>query len=383
MKRLLMVAFHWPPLGGSATVRNVNMAETLRLHGWDPIVVHGGRWRGYPTDARLRSDIDAVEAWAPSTRLNRFLFPDPQLAWFPFAVWRGLRAIHRGARAIWTTSPPETGHLVGAALKRITGLPWVMDYNVEWSTNPATRWWSRWQQNRHRALESWLLRRVDAVCSLSSRHLERLPAPARSVVVEAGYDGRRFSPTPRRPWRIDRPFVVTHTGSLFGVQHPGAFVDAINSLVEEGAIPSDQIIARFVGNLWEGAEHLRRAKFRVETRSLVPHEEIPELLAESDLLLVSLSAEAECVVPNKLYEYMAAGRPILAIVPDVNPVTRMIRETKTGVAVDPADRGMVRAALLAHFMGKVPYEPDAAAVGAYELRPTIGKLAALLDDLAA
>lgn len=381
MKRVLMVAFHWPPLGGSATVRNVNMAETLRAHGWDPIVVHGGCWRGYPRDSQLQTDIEAIEAWAPNVRLP--LFPDRQLPWLPFAVMRGLKAIHRGARVIWTTSPPETGHLAGAILKRLTGRPWVMDYNVEWSTNPATRWWSRWQQSRHRALEARLLRSVDAVCSLSARHLERLPERVRSVVVEAGFDGRRFAPTPRRPWRIDRPFVITHTGSLFGVQHPGAFVDALNSLVEEGAVPSDQVVARFIGNLWEGAEHLRRARFRVETRSLVPHDEIPAILAESDLLLVSLSAEAECVVPNKLYEYMAAGRPILAIAPEVNPVTRMVAETKTGIAVDPSDRGMLRAALLAFFMGKVPYEPNAAAVASYELRPTIGKLAALLDDLAA
>lgn len=382
MRRALMLAFHWPRLGGSAVVRNVQMAETLRLHGWEPTVVHAGLWRGYPRDRRLSSDVEAVEAWAPSFRGCR-LFPDDKLGWLPAAVWRGLEALRRGARVIWTTSPPESGHLAGWILKRLTGRPWVMDYNVEWSTNPATPWRSSAQQARHRALEAFLLRSADAVCSLSSRHLERLPVPARSVVVEAGYDGRRFRPTPRPAWRVDRPFVFTHTGSLFGVQHPAAFVAAVNALVDHGAVPADRIIARFIGNLWEGAEPLSRARFRVETSTPIPYEEVPAKLAESDALLVTLSPEADCVVPNKLYEYMAAGRPVLAIAPRANPVTRMVEETRCGIAVDPSDPAALRAAILALVQGRFEYAPDAGAVARFEVRETIGKLAALFDDLAA
>ena len=369
------------------------MAETLQCHGWDPIVVHGGRWKGYPTDASLQSNIEAVQAFSPflpgwlralGPLRKHLFFPDDKIGWVADATLRGLKAIHRGARVIWTTSPPESAHLVGRKLKLLTGLPWVMDYNVEWSTNPATPWRSFRHQANHRWLESYLLRHVDAVCSLSARHLERLPVPGvRSVVVEAGYDGRRFRPTPPAPWERDRPFVITHTGSLFGVQRPDAFVDALNQLVDEGTIPGDRIIARFIGNLWEGAEPLKRAKFRVETSTLVPHAEIPQRLAESDALLVSLTRDGECVVPNKLYEYMAAGRPILAIAPPQNPVTEIVTRARAGVAVDPADPGMVRAALLALYLGRIPYDPDRKQIARYELRSTIGKLAGLFDDLAA
>jgi glycosyltransferase involved in cell wall biosynthesis len=315
--------------------------------------------------------------------LRRLLFPDDKIGWLPGAVRRGLEAIRRGARVVWTTSPPESGHLAGWILKRITGRPWVMDYNVEWSTNPATAWRSERERARHRALEAFLLRRADAVCSLSARHLERLPAAARSVVVEAGYDGERFRPTPRPAWRLDRPFVVTHTGSLFGVQQPEAFVRAVNELVEQGAIPADRIVARFIGNLWEGAEPLARAKFRVETSTPIPYEEVPARLAESDALLVTLSAEAECVVPNKLYEYMASGRPVLAIAPEGNPVTATVRRTRCGIAADPSDPAAVRAAVRALYEGRVPYEPAAEEIARFEVRRTIGKLAALFDDLAA
>jgi glycosyltransferase involved in cell wall biosynthesis len=382
MKRVLMVAFHWPPLGGSAAIRNVQTAHTLRAHGWDPVVVHGGIWRGYPTDASLRSDVEAVEATAPFLPPGWF-FPDEQVGWIPAAVGSGLHALHRGARVIWTTSPPASAHVIGWILKRVTGRPWVMDYNVEWATNPAVRWRSEGQQRRHRRLEAFLLRRADAVCSLSARHLERLPVPVRSLVVEAGYDPRRFHPTPRRSLKLDRPFVITHTGSLFGVQRPDAFVRAVNALVEQGALAPDRIIARFVGNLWEGAASLRDARFRVETRSLVPYAEVPALIADSDALLVTLAPEAECVVPNKVYEYMAAGRPILAIVPRANPVTALVEGTCSGVAVDPSDEPAVRAAILSLVQGRFDYAPDARAVASYELGPTIGKLAALLNELAA
>ncbi|MDH3591165.1 MAG: glycosyltransferase, partial [Planctomycetota bacterium] len=142
MKRVLMIAFHYPPVRGSSGVhRTLAFSRHLREHGWEPIVLTAHP-RAYPERSddqmgdipagivvRRAFALDATRHLALAGRyMLRSALPDSWAAWAWGAVPAGMRLIRRHKpAAIWSTYPIATAQKIGLKLHRKSGLPWIAD----------------------------------------------------------------------------------------------------------------------------------------------------------------------------------------------------------------------------------------------------------------
>ena len=240
-------------------------------------------------------------------------------------------------------------NLIGAGVKRLTGVPWVADQRDSLVLNADRRFERKTVQAKEKALERvvrMIANRADGIVAVSDAIAEEIRGfePAGPVrVIPNGCDFDDFAGLEYRPG--DR-FRITHTGSFFGKRNPRAFLSALASSGLE------DVVARFVGDFRsvdrEWAQELALGD-RLELLDYLPHRRALELQrdSEANLLLLPDAAGRGKVVPSgKIFEYLAAERPILAAVPTDGVAAQLVRETGAGVVVAPDDEDGLREALL-------------------------------------
>jgi glycosyltransferase involved in cell wall biosynthesis len=373
--KVLLVTMYYPPAGGGGVQRPLKLATHLPALGIETHVlapddpkwlhrdedlrpptqafVHRARYLG--PKARLPSEelrgltgLDLVLAQARLTG-RRLLLPDASVTWAPTAIPAAVRLVRsEGIDVVITTSPPLSMNLIGAAVKRLTGIPWVADQRDSLVQNADRRFERKAVQAKEKALERvvrLVARRADAVVAVSESIADEVRAfePTGAVrVIPNGSDFDDFAGLEYRPG--DR-FRITHTGSFFGKRNPRAFLSALAS---SGL---DDVVARFVGDFRsvdrEWVEELGLGD-RLELLDYLPHRRALELQrdSEANLLLLPDAAGRGKVVPSgKIFEYLAAERPILAAVPTDGAAAKLVRETGAGVVVGPEDEDGIREAL--------------------------------------
>jgi glycosyltransferase involved in cell wall biosynthesis len=250
--------------------------------------------------------------------------PDEHLGWLPFGLWRGL-AVCRRERfdAIVSSGPPHTAHLIALCLRRATGIRWIADFRDPWTENPATPSIIRsaLSDRLNAFMERAVVRTADRVMATTDRlrneFVRRYAAEPgeKFVTLWNGFDPDDFSTIPR-PVRGDQ-FTVAHVGSLYFRRSPVWFLTAVAELIGEGHIPARELRVVFVGDL--GGDHRPAALARalglgsiVREVPVVGHAEAIQWMMRSDLLLL-LAQDQPTQVPAKVFEYLASGRPILAV----------------------------------------------------------------------
>jgi glycosyltransferase involved in cell wall biosynthesis len=235
-RRVLLVAYYFPPLGGAGVQRSLKFAKYLPELGWQPTVLTCSTGMRYTQDPSLTADIPAglqverasvLEPWRPLLRshrltlfLNRWLsLPDRQIGWFPLAYRKGLKWLRGGFfSAIYTTAAPYTAHLLGLRLKRATGLPWIADFRDEWTQNPSLPNPSPLYRRLNKTWERQVLTEADRVLSVSepiTEGLQKLVEPTQRGkfhTLTNGYDPADFPAQSEN--RSSQKFTVVYTGSL-------------------------------------------------------------------------------------------------------------------------------------------------------------------------
>jgi len=433
-RRVLVLTYYFPPAGGPGVQRALKFVKYLPQSGWRPVVltvregaypardpslaqdvppdvpVHRtDSWNPYRLYARLtgQSEDDAVvqgsmegeergwkESFARLVRANLFL-PDARVGWVPFAVWRGRQLLADGSiDAILTTGPPHSTHLAGAALQWMTGVPWVADFRDPWTDInyyqelPHT-WWAR---RIDAALERMVLRRSRAVTTVSptwSRVLaDKVHRGTDAVrVIHNGYDDEDVDRTPEA---VDRDaFTLTHVGSLYASRNPMGLWQALRRLRDQGAVPELRI--RLVGTVDPNV----RAALRdlglddcTEFVSYVPHHEAVAYMQRAGLLLLSIEdfPVSRGMLTGKIYEYLAAGRPILGVGDADGDAAALLQKTGGGRLFDRADVDGLASFIRQHYAAWAAGESRAGAaaeqVRPYRRRAQTERLAALLDEVA-
>jgi glycosyltransferase involved in cell wall biosynthesis len=358
VQRPLKTATHLPALGIETHVLAPD--DPKWLHRDDELrpptqaFVHRARYLG--PRARLPAEelhgLEGPERMLAQVKLayRRVLLPDASVTWLPTAVPAAVRLVKReGIDAVVTTSPPVSMNLIGAAVKRLTGIPWVADLRDAILWNADRRFDRTAVQAKEKALERvvrLVARKADSVVAVSEtiadevRHFD----PAGGVrVIPNGCDFDDFAGLDYKP---GERFRITHAGSFFGKRNPRAFLSALAS---SGL---DDVVARFAGGLRSADEEWARGLGlgdRLELLPYVPHREALELErdSEANLLLLPDAAGRGAVVPSgKIFEYLAAERPILAAVPPDGAAAKLVRETGAGVVVAPEDEKGIREALI-------------------------------------
>lgn len=434
MRRVLMFCYYYPPLGGIGSQRSQKFARYLGDYGWQPAVIaprqgcyfvdptlDDGSSRGVEITRTGALDLvsllkrrvanatkgeavdDAaslrpIEGGAAVRRLRRAVhnwlyIPDGQVGWLPYALRAARRVMAAHAvDAIYSSSFPVTAHLIASRIKRATGKPWVADFRDLWTENHYAEYSSRLRKRIDQRIEARLLDHADIITTVSdewAETLRRLTGGRKRVeVIRNGFDAGEFDAAERR---APRQWTVAYVGLFYGAkQDPSPFLTALRRLIDGGAIARDAVRFQIVG---EPDSYVRDLVARfglgdVTTfTGFVAHSEAVAHQVNASLLLLIVPNHPASAgqVPGKLYEYIGARRPILALAPPEFEAARLVRQAGAGVAVDASDaagiEGVLRESYAAFQSGGA--SSNANDVARFERRHQAGQLAGLLNDIAA
>jgi hypothetical protein len=387
-KRVLMVAYHFPPSGAVAAQRAHKFARYLPEFGWEPIVVAHAPDPRQPRDESFAgrpapaAELDPFEwsrmlgilprKWIDPVR--RFLFiPDEESGWRK-RLRRTLPEMTRQFQpdVLWANSVP-LGSLVAATWVAFTGdVPLVVDFHNEWTRNMYYRPPTKRHDRRHRDLEELVVKEASAVVTLNPLHTEdlreRFPG-ARVETIENGFDPEDYVVEPPNSSR--RPLVFTYAGAIYGYQGPEPFLRALT------ATGRKDVEVRIVGDRF-GAFVPGSWPFPVTVTGHVEHRDLGRVFSGSSAFFLCLDTPAARQLPAKLYEYLRAGRPTFAIVPEGGIVASWLASTGSGVAVPVEKPDLWAPALQQFIQGLDRYQAPAGE--AFHRRALTGRLAAILDS---
>lgn len=362
MRKVLVVAWYYPPLGGAGVQRTVKHVKYLPQSGWQPVVLTGPALRAGLNDATLLEDLDqaptvhrtralllpAALPWRVHHALTRWLLvSDEQAGWYPFALAAASDLIRRGGiDAIYTTSTPYTAHLVGLRLKQRFGLPWVADLRDPWSDNTAIRPPTAWHRQRIRRWEQQVISAADRVTLVSEPMAQDFRAaypqvePQRFLFLPNGFDWDDFAhtePAGRQPGRMG----IVYSGSFYGQRSSQPFLDALRNVLDSDNLPRAAIHVRLVGNVGQATIDQVTALGLgdvVEATGYLAHRQSVAYVLGADVLLLMIAPGpgSAGVLTGKIFEYLAARRPILALTPP-SAAADLIRDSRAGVVIDPGD----------------------------------------------
>jgi hypothetical protein len=436
--RVLFISYHFPPAAVSGALRAARFVrwlppeitvEVLTLA--DPRVPEG-RLRAASVPTRVRVHTAPERGWAARRARRRGPGPEPS-APASRAARRGIEALLRhlvwvpdrhvgwvaGARrraaelvasgrfdVVLCSSPPHSAQLVGRDLKRRFGIPLVADFRDPWTDMRMPSWRQRrFDTPLHRGLEHRMERSVlqaaDAVIANTPSNREMLMAsfpelePARVHCIPNGYEpsrpraiaeareaaARRKSSDAAAPRRR-----LLYTGELYDGSE--RCLEAFGLLLARDPSLAERLELRLVGSLGPRAAQVAGRLERAGLLSLaprVPWDEVPGELAAADALLYAVPAVSAHWVPSKLYDYLVAGRPILAVAPRGDAWEILER---SGLATLVEDTGLeavargVTSFLESLLAGSLAIEPRAEWIARFDGARQAQELAALLRQVA-
>jgi glycosyltransferase involved in cell wall biosynthesis len=383
--RVLIVSYYFPPAGGGGVQRVLKLCKHLPEVGWDVemLAPDDPKWSAH--DPGLAAEVpadtvvhraayhgpshtqSAVERLAAARGLRgvatrgsvygrRLLLPDAEVVWVPSAVRRAARIVRdRRIDLVLTTSPPVSVHLIGSIVARRTGVPWVADLRDSWLANPHRRYENR-SVRAKRSVEERIARTalrsvsglaaVTDVIAAEARALA--PAGVPAAVIANGCDFDEFAGLAhRRGERME----VLHAGNFFGNRSPRPFLLGLRALLDRRPDLRGVVRTRFVGGFRESdrawAETLGLGD-ALSIEGFLPHSEALRAMKAAAVLLLLIPESAGLgvtVLSGKLYEYLAAERPMLAMVPPTGLAADVLRETGFAWIVGPDDSGAAADAL--------------------------------------
>jgi len=416
MKNVLMVAYSFPPAGGPGVQRSLKFAKYLGLFGWTPFIltrdVKNMRLKDeslikdipegvgiYRTNPYELTELKGVPGLVGKFAARKVLIPDGERLWELFSKKTAVEIIKNdGIELIYTTSVPYSSHLLGLYLKKtFPGIPWVADFRDEWTNNPYLL------DNPHntarmaieRGMERSILKRADYMVANTPVMLENflrdnkgIGLEERSCVIPNGYDKEDFKFLENIPQK-NTVFTITYTGSLYGRRKPDNFFLSLQELIAEGKADPEKIRIRFIGayKKEQMAQTLEKYGLQgiVEILPYMDHDGCIRKMAASDALLLIEGGGpgGKAFHTGKLFEYLAAGRPILANIPAGGAAARLISETGSGLISDCGDTGKTGENILKlyeawHENKNIP-EPDRAQIAKYDRKVLTGELARIFD----
>jgi glycosyltransferase involved in cell wall biosynthesis len=388
-KRVLMVAFHFPPSGAVAAHRAHKFARYLPDFGWEPVVITRRPTPMQPLDESFSgkpAPAEQLDPFEPSRLLGvlpkgwiepvrRYLFvPDEESGWRKLLRRMLPEFIERYTPdVLWANSVPTGSLVAAAAVAKEARLPLVVDFHNEWTRNMYYRPSTRRHDAAHHRLEREVVEGARVVTTLNPMHTEDLRArfpSARVETIENGCDPDDYPVEPADPAR--RPIVFTYAGAVYGFQSPAPFLQALASSGVrdvEVRIVGDRF-SQFAPGSWP---------FPVSVEGHRSHRELGRIFSESSAFFLCLEPPAARQLPAKLYEYLRAGRPTFAIVPKGGAADQWLARSGAGRSVDSAAPAEWAPALRAFIDALPGYRPPSAEP--FHRRALTQRLAALLDEV--
>jgi len=340
---VLFITHPFVPSPFSGSARSWRFYKYLPRFGWTPWVVscsantarvpYPGVYRVPEENPSRRLRFEEYLAG----RVQRYLFPvNDAFEWVPYAVSRGSELIERHRIAcVISTSPPLAAHYAAAWLAGRYGLRWVADFRDPVLDNPFRK--RKWFYPYERWIESGLVQRADAIIAntgdLQAALQRRYPRHAGKIsVIWNGFDPEeRVRP---KPLAERKQRVLAHVGEIYGGRKPSALVACLNRLLDSGRLDPESFRLDLVGESALAPDpaydrdlaSLRARGCLRETRKRMPKPEADALMTEADyLLLLDVNESGRSIqVPAKLFDYICAGRPIVAFSNAGSPASRIL-----------------------------------------------------------
>ncbi|WP_457427316.1 glycosyltransferase [Roseateles sp. P5_E7] len=411
MRRVLFIAYLYPPVANSGTRRSLAFANHLPDVGWEPLVLTLEPEPQAPLDAELLAEVrpgTRIERVALQSRLRarrwagwlgervvealawrlrvRADVPDEAASWLAPAVARAM-ALHDsvGFDAIYASGWPWTGFLIAREVSRRTGKPYVLDYRDQWTPSGDMAWEkvSAAQASQNPALERLAARDAAAIVTVTQALVDSIARDCgRSGLhlITNGFEPKDFSGEVAPI--ADGLLRVAYTGVWrqgYGLQDLYA---AITLLKAQGRPELARLCVQAAG-FKPGAAAEAGVTDWVTELGPVPHGQALTLMKQADLLYLPVPTGyyATASLPGKLFEYLGCGRPVLAVVPQGSEVARVLDDTGGGVRCEPGDVAGLAETLLGWLRGEARVAPSQG-IARYSRAATTARLAQVLDAAA-
>lgn len=387
-KKVLIITYYFPPSGGAGVQRTLRFLNNLSQLGWESVIltVRNG---DYPT-----IDNSLIKKVPPQTSIYRTFIPEPyslyrkftgrkigeaidlstlsideqgtvslkekiaiflrtwlfipdaRIGWFPFAFFKGLRVIRKEKiDLVFSTGPPNTVHIIAGALKFVTGKKWVADFRDPWFKYLVPKRNSIIPLKIDSALNKLVLNHADSltwVCEGIKKETEKtsgIKIQTKNIIITNGFNELDFE---NLPSNSSNKFILTYVGSLFVRYDLTCFIRAIENIYSKHTNFREDLEMVFYGTVDSDVEmKFRNSEFHQNIRFMgyQNHKQTLTNMVSSTLLLLYIidSPQGKNIPTSKLFEYIGAKRPILALAPQDSEAARIINKTKSGIIIQPDD----------------------------------------------
>ncbi|MGD1844592.1 MAG: glycosyltransferase [Salibacteraceae bacterium] len=429
MKRVLIVVYYWPPSGGAGVQRWVKLSKYLHQFGWEPVIFTPEnpeaplQDKGLLKEVREGMEVIKTPIWEPYSLYKRFTgkgsqekispgvllenrnrsFTEKLSVWIrgnffvpdarKFWVKPSVKFLHKYLEehtidAIVTSGPPHSMHLIALGLKQLRPIPWIADFRDPWTNihyHDELMLGPRAAQ-KHQQLEQATLDTADHVVTASySMERDFVAQGAQSVsTVTNGYDAADYA---NAAPVLDEKFTLTHIGTLYGSRSPEALWAALGSLIQSQPGFAEVFTLRLVGKtdpeVYAAIEQHGLTSY-LDDRGYVSHHEVIDFQRQTQLLLLIFSEAERTIIPGKVFEYLAARRPVLCIGSPEWDAPQILSKEEAGATFDFQNSEGIRAQLQQWFEafqggGLHPKEKD---ISRYSRTELARKYAGLLDKVA-
>lgn len=409
VKRVLMIAYHFPPAQGSSGIqRTLKFCQYLPDYGWEPIVLTVNPRAYLRTDpgqlGEIREGLIVKRAFALDTARHLALggryfawmaLPDRWVSWSLAGTLNGAWLIKQYRPAVlWSTYPIATAHMLGLTLRNLSGLPWVADFRDSmteegYPADAATRRTYQWIESHTAQRASRAVFTTPGALRMYAQRYPDIP-PDRWAVIPNGYDEENFRVAERAASR-HKPGdtkVLLHSGVIYRSERdPSAFFGAIADLRRSGQLSPEQlqVILRASGDedYYQKVLNEQGIHDIVHLEPAIPYKAALIEMMEADGLLLFQGANCNHQIPAKLYEYLRAGCPIFALTDGSGDTAAVLRESGRGRVVPLDSREQIRAGLL-HFLAGIDATADQGRPGdvtKYSRQVRTGELSDLFTSL--
>lgn len=380
-KKVLIITYYWPPSGGAGVQRWLKFAKYLPEFGVEPVIYTPSNPEIPVEDYSLLEDIPSdlkviqrkivepysfykiftgksqkqkvnagfiqenkktgfLESIAVWIRGNLFI-PDARKFWIKPSV-RFLKKYlkENPVDAIITTGPPHSMHLIGMQLKNEIDIPWIADFRDPWTKVDYYHLLKigKRADKKHRKLEQKVIQSADTVLTVSqswAKDLQQLGGINVKIITN-GYDASDFKNIPNQ---VDDEFSIVHIGTIHKERNPHNLWIALNDLVSSIPDLKENLKIQLIGKVdFSVLEDINKNKLGdfTERISYLPHKDIPARMMCSRvlLLLISRFSGSSGMIPGKVFEYIASGRPVLMIGDSKGDTSRLIKEIGVGKVCD-------------------------------------------------
>jgi len=340
MKKVLIISYFYPPLGGPGALRILGFTKYLPKYGWKPYVIsvkNPDRYFNITGKEKIPEDVKVYYTknilplgWAQLGMekyfgiKNFYSIPDIYIGWLIPTMLKAKKIIKKeNIDLIFTSSLPWTSSLIGVLLKKLTKKPLVIEFRDAWSFNPHITYTMKTHQWFNTHLESFVLKNLDHLITVTPGMIngyvnKRPDLKNRISLIYNGFDPNDFQ---FKETKSFDKFTIIYTGSFYGLQSPELFFRGLRKVISKKIILKNEMQVLLVGHKTKFVEKLiekYNLKEIVNYKDFVLVKEANRYILKSQMLLLIIGDDERAkshVLTGKVFQYLATGKPILALVP--------------------------------------------------------------------